>query len=70
MRLTLHTIFTVLTLYFLNNTSIRAIYQFLKVTSNIAVSHVTISSWVHKFAPYFKRKANIFNDQLDLNFDD
>ncbi|MDK0814401.1 IS6 family transposase [Clostridium perfringens] len=70
MRFPLHTILTALTLYFLNNTSTRAISQFLKVTSNISVSHVTISSWVHKFAPYFKEKANIFNAQLDLNSDD
>ncbi|MGV1124624.1 DDE-type integrase/transposase/recombinase, partial [Clostridium perfringens] len=55
---------------FLNNTSTRAISQFLKVTSNISVSHVTISSWVHKFEPYFKEKAKIFNAQLDLNSDD
>ncbi|RXI80460.1 IS6 family transposase, partial [Clostridium perfringens] len=70
MRFPLHTILTALTLYFLNNTSTRAISQFLKVTSNISVSHVTISSWVHKFAPYFKEKAKIFNAQLDLNSDD
>ncbi|HAT4150118.1 TPA: IS6 family transposase, partial [Clostridium perfringens] len=70
MRFPLHTILTALTLYFLNNTSTRAISQFLKVTSNISVSHVTISSWVHKFAPYFKEKASIFNSQLDLNSDD
>ncbi|SQC85631.1 ISCpe7, transposase [Clostridium perfringens] len=70
MRFPLHTILTALTLYFLNNTSTRAISQFLKVTSNISVSHVTISSWAHKFAPYFKEKASIFNSQLDLNSDD
>lgn len=54
MRFPLRTILTALTLYFLNNTSSRANSQFLKVTSNISVSHVTISSWVHKFATYFK----------------
>ena len=68
MRFPLHTILTALTLYFLNNTSTRAIAQFLKITSNISVSHVTIYNWVHKFAPYFKEKAKIFNSQLDLNF--
>ena len=70
MRFPLHTILTALTLYFFNNTSTKAISQFFKVTSNISVSHVTISSWVHKFAHYFKEKANIFNAQLDLNSDD
>ena len=42
----------------------------MKVTSNISVSHATISSWVYKLAPYFKEKAKIFNAQLDLNSDD
>ncbi|MGM8309572.1 IS6 family transposase, partial (plasmid) [Clostridium perfringens] len=66
----LHTILTALTLYFLNNTSTRSIAQFKKTTYNISVSHVTIYNWVHKFAPYFKEKAKIFNSQLDLNSDD
>lgn len=65
-----HTILTALTLYFLNNTLNRAISQFLKVTSNISVSHVNIPRCVHKFAPYFKEKAKLFNSQLDLNSDD
>ena len=70
MRFPLHTIITALTLYFLNNTSTKAIAQFLKIPSNISVSHITIYNWVHKFAPYFKEKAKIFNSQLYLNSDD
>lgn len=54
MRFPLHIILTALTLYFLNNFSTRAISQFLFATANIKVSHVTISNWVHKFAPFFK----------------
>ena len=69
MRFPLHTMLTALTLYFLNNTSTRAIAQFFKITSNISVSHVTIYNWVHKFSPYFKEKASIFNTKLDLNSD-
>ena len=70
MRFPLHVILTALTLYFLNNTSTRAIAQFLYTTSNIKVSHVTIASWVHKFAPFFKQKADSFKSQLNLQSDD
>ena len=66
----IHTILTALTLYFLNNTSTRIISQFLKVTSSTLVSHVTISSCGHKFTPYFKEKAKMFNSQLNLNSND
>ena len=70
MRFPLHTILTALTLYFLNNSSTRTISQFLFVTSNIKVSHVTIASWTQKFAPFFKQKADKFKEQLDLQSDD
>ena len=70
MRFPLHTILTALTLYFLNNTSTRAIARFLNVTSNIKVSHVTIASWTHKFAPFFKLRADSFKEQLNLQSDD
>lgn len=70
MRFSLNTILTALTLYFLNNSSTRAISQFLLVTSNIKVSHVTIASWTNKFAPFFKAKADKFKDSLDLQSDD
>lgn len=70
MRFSLHIILTALTLYFLNNSSTRAISQFLLATANIKVSHVTIASWTHKFAPFFKQKADKFKDSLDLQSDD
>lgn len=69
-RFPLHIIITALTLYFLNNSSTRAISQFLLTTSGIKVSHVTIASWTHKFAPFFKQKADHFKSQLDLQSDD
>lgn len=70
MRFSLHTILTALTLYFLNNSSTRAISQFLLVSSNIKVSHVTIANWTNKFAPYFKAKADKFKSNLNLQSDD
>lgn len=70
MRHSLHTILTALTLYFLNNSSTRAISQFLLVSSNIKVSHVTIANWTNKFAPYFKAKADKFKTSLNLQSDD
>lgn len=44
MRFPLHIILAALTLYFLNNSSTRAISQFLMINSDIKVSHVTIAS--------------------------
>lgn len=70
MRFSLNIILTALTLYFLNNSSTRAIAQFLWVTQGIKVSHVTIASWTNKFAPFFKNKADKFKEFLDLNSDD
>lgn len=70
MRFPLHVILTALTLCFLNNTSTRAIAHFLYTTTSIKVSHVTIASWTHKFAPFFKQKADSFKSQLDLQSDD
>ena len=60
MRFPLHFILTSLTLYFLNNSSTRAISQFLMINSKIKFSHVTIASWTNKFAPFFKQKADKF----------
>ena len=70
MRFPLHIILTALTLYFLNNRSTQAISHFLYTTANIEVSHVTIASWVNKFAPFFKQKADFFKNQLNLQSDD
>ncbi|WP_346929691.1 DDE-type integrase/transposase/recombinase [Clostridium sp.] len=70
MRFSQNTILTALTLYFLNNSSTRAISQLLLVTQNIKVSHVTIASWTNKFAPFFKIKADKLKENLDLESDD
>lgn len=68
-RFSLHTTLTALTLYFLNNSSTRAISQLLLVSSNIKVSRVTIANWTNKFAPYFKAKADKFKTNLNLQSD-
>ena len=70
MRFPLHVILTALTLYFLNNSSTRAISQFLMINSGIKVSHVTIASWTNKFAPFFKQKADKFKANLNLQSDE
>ncbi|USS00673.1 IS6 family transposase [Clostridium septicum] len=70
MRFPLHVILTALTLYFLNNSSTRAISQLLMINSGIKVSHVTIASWTNKFAPFFKQKADKFKASLNLQSDD
>ncbi|SQC85012.1 ISCpe7, transposase [Clostridium perfringens] len=57
-------------MYFLNNTSTRAISQFLKVTSK-SQFHMLLSLVGHiNLHLIFKEKASIFNSQLDLNSDD
>ena len=70
MRFPLQVIITALTLYYLNNTSTRAISQFLMTTFNIKVSHVTVANWSNKFSPYFKLKVDKFKRQVDLQSDD
>lgn len=70
MRFPLHIILITLTLYYLNNTSTRAISQFLYNTFDIKISHVTISKWSNKFAPYFKLKIEKFKSALNLQSDD
>mgnify|MGYP004731875117 CR=1 FL=1 len=69
-RFSLHVILTALTLYFLSNSSTRAISHFLIINSGIKVSHVTIVSWTNKFAPFFKQKADKFKESLNLQSDD
>lgn len=70
MRFPLHVILTALTLYFLNNSSTRAISQFLMINCGIKVSHVTIANWTNKFSPFFKQKSDRFTANLNLLSDD
>ena len=48
----LHVILTALTLCFLNNSSTKAISQFLMINLGIKLSYVIIASWTNKFIPF------------------
>lgn len=61
MRFSLQIIITALILYYLNNTSTRAISQFLLSVFNVKVYHITISnnlieSFNKTFKPWYKAK--------------
>ena len=58
MKYPMHTILLALYLYYLNQSSTRAISRLLKDMYNIDVSHVTIANWSKKFAPIFQEKSN------------
>jgi hypothetical protein len=60
----LYVILTALTLYLLNNSSTRSIPRFLMRNCGIKVSHVTISNWQNKFAPFCKHMASDINNDL------
>ena len=69
-RFPLQTILTALSLYFLNNSSTKAIARLMFTSFRIKISHTTIANWTKKFAPYFKNKADAFKSQLDFQSDD
>lgn len=54
MRFPIYLIILVLRLYYLDGSSSRKISMHLMDTWNIKISHVTIASWVKKFASMFK----------------
>ena len=70
MRFPMFVIITALNLYFLNNSSTRKISQFLYITYNIKVSHVSIASWVKKFAPLFGSISSKLSSDIDLSSSD
>jgi len=51
MRHPFHIVFTALTLYFFDNSTLRKISQHLELVCEVKVSHVTISNWCKRFAP-------------------
>jgi len=55
-----------LNLFYLNNSSTRKISQFLLINYNIKVSHVSIASWVRKFAPLFDPISKKLSSSIDL----
>ncbi|KGG79396.1 integrase, partial [Caloranaerobacter azorensis H53214] len=57
-RFPVYLIILVLRLYYLDGSSTRKISKHLMDSWNIKISHVTIASWVKKFAPMFKFISN------------
>ncbi len=70
MRYPISVILNALTLYFHNDSSTRRIAQYLKLTMNIKVSHVTIASWTKKFAPIFKKIYGNILSSINLSDSD
>ena len=60
MRTNIKLIIDALYMYFVNNSSTRAISNFFKDRYDYYVSHVTIHHWTTKFADVFKQIANTF----------
>jgi transposase-like protein/DNA-directed RNA polymerase subunit RPC12/RpoP len=57
MRHSLHTVLCALNYYFCGNSTTRKISHILHMVHQINVSHVTISKWIKRFAPVFKKIA-------------
>lgn len=63
-------IISALRLYFLHHASTRQVASFLYQEFNISVSHVSIASWVTKFAPLFNDIFLRLSSSLNLNSDE
>lgn len=66
MRHPFHIIFTALTLYFFDNSTLRKIKKHLELVCEVEVSHVTISNWCKRFAPALLGAAEPYKKQLNL----
>ena len=67
-RTKLHIIVDALYLYFINNSTTRAISNFFKDRYNFSVSHVAIHKWTTKFASVFKSiTESMFPSSLHLS---
>ena len=68
LRTKLHIIIDALYLYFINNSTTRAISNFFKDRYNFSISHVSIYKWTIKFASVFKSIADsLFPTSLHLS---
>jgi transposase-like protein/DNA-directed RNA polymerase subunit RPC12/RpoP len=68
LRTKLHIIVDALYLYFINNSTTRAISNFFKDRYNFYISHVSIYKWIIKFASVFKSIADsLFPTSLHLS---
>jgi len=58
MRHPLHIVLHALTYYFCGNSTTRKVAQTLHMVHQVKVSHVTVSKWIKRFAPVFKKIAD------------
>jgi len=64
MRHPFHIVFTALTLYFFDNSTLRKISQHLELVCEVKLSHVTISNWCKRFAPALLNAASPTRNSL------
>lgn len=70
MRFPLHVILTAMNMHFMCNVSLRNIRDFLRLSCNVRVSHVSISNWLRKFAPLFQAVSEKYMKCIDLRSDE
>jgi len=58
MRHPLHIVLHALTYYFCGNSTTRKVAQTLHMVHQVKVSHVTVSKWIKRFTPVFKKIAD------------
>ncbi|HAF59625.1 MAG TPA: IS6 family transposase, partial [Clostridiales bacterium UBA9856] len=68
MRHPLHIVLHALTYYFCGNSTTRKVAQTLHMVHQVKVSHVTVSKWIKRFAPVFKKIAD--DRLLGINISD
>lgn len=69
-RFSINTIITAINLYYVLNSTTRAISTYLSNYMNIKVSHVTISKWIKKFDKYFKSISDELTQDIYLGDSD
>lgn len=70
MRYPVQTIISALSMFYLGKSSFRNIALILRITSNIKVSHTTISNWCKQFAPMFQNMSYELMPMLDFDSDE
>ena len=70
LRYPVQTVISALTMFYLGKSSFRNIALILRITSNIKVSHTTISNWCKKFAPLFHSLSLELIPKLNLSSDE
>lgn len=70
LRYPVQTVISALTMFYLGKSSFRNIALILRITSNINVSHTTISNWCKKFAPLFQNLSLELIPKLNFDSDE